>query len=308
MSPRSLVRVLVLVAIVASCSSSPPSALPAPSAPSPSSGSTLPLAELKIRLVEQLGPLWFCDPDIYPVARADEADLAKQRFGDVQADRDAFTAITTHTGLGTGPFTDEQKLWIYRYWKMLNAVVLDPAEVAGIYRFDYLNRPAQAAGQGRRNVGTIDADGVVTIEQQAAAGQPPCPICLARGTRIATPDGEVAIEHIRVGMQVWSIDEAGRQFVATVVLVGRRPVPASHHVVRLILDDGRVVRASPGHPLADGRLLGTLGAGDRVDGATVVSATLEPYAGGFTFDLLPYGPTGTYFADGIPLGSTLGGG
>ena len=74
-----------------------------------------------------------------------------------------------------------------------------------------------------------------------------------------------------------------------------------------MLDDGRVLHASPGHPLADGRHLGTLQAGDRVDGATVVSATLERYDGGSTFDLLPDGPTGVYIADGVPLGSTLTG-
>jgi hypothetical protein len=39
-----------------------------------------------------------------------------------------------------------------------------------------------------------------------------------------------------------------------------------------------------------------------------VSATLEPYDGGFTFDLLPDGPTGVYIADGVQLGSTLHGG
>lgn len=302
MSPRPLVRALVFVAIVAACASSQPSS--PPSTPGP----TLPIAELKIRLVEQLGPLWYCDPDLYPVARADEADLAKQRFGEVQADADAFAAITSHTGLGAGPFSDEQKLAIYRYWKQLKAIVLDPAEVAGIDRFDYLNRPAQGASEGRRTAGTIDAEGTVTIEQQAAAGEPNCPICLARGTRIATPDGEVKIEDIRVGTQVWSIDEAGRRFVARVVLVGRTPVPATHQVVRLVLDDGRVVRASPGHPLADGRPLGTIRAGDRVDDATVVSAILEAYDGGFTFDLLPDGTTRIYIADRVPLESTLRGG
>ena len=61
-----------------------------------------------------------------------------------------------------------------------------------------------------------------------------------------------------------------------------------------------MLQASPGHPLADGRLLGTIVAGDSVDGATVTSATLEPYDGGFTYDLLPDGPTGVYLADGIP--------
>ena len=104
-----------------------------------------------------------------------------------------------------------------------------------------------------------------------------------------------------------AIDSAGERFVATVLRVGRTPVPATHEVVRLILADGRVVRASPRHPLPDGRLLGDLRAGDDVDGALVTSAGLEPYDGGFTFDLLPSGPTGIYIADGVPLGSTLAG-
>jgi hypothetical protein len=72
-----------------------------------------------------------------------------------------------------------------------------------------------------------------------------------------------------------------------------------------VLADGRELFASPGHPLADGRALGAVTTGDQVDGATVVSATRVPYGYGRTFDLLPAGPTGTYWADGIALGSTL---
>jgi hypothetical protein len=81
--------------------------------------------------------------------------------------------------------------------------------------------------------------------------------------------------------------------------------PAGHEVVRLALADGRVVVVSPGHPTADGRTVGRLRTGDRYDGSVVASATLLPYAGARTYDLLPSGPTGTYFADGILLGSTL---
>jgi hypothetical protein len=51
--------------------------------------------------------------------------------------------------------------------------------------------------------------------------------------------------------------------------------------------------------------VGDLRSGDPVDGATVVSADLEAYDGGATFDLLPSGPTATYWANGILLASTL---
>jgi len=56
--------------------------------------------------------------------------------------------------------------------------------------------------------------------------------------------------------------------------------------------------------LADGRLLAAIQVGDEVDGARVLSATLEPYDGGSTIDLLPDSPTGACFSEGIPLSST----
>jgi hypothetical protein len=41
-----------------------------------------------------------------------------------------------------------------------------------------------------------------------------------------------------------------------------------------------------------------------MDGTWIASVRRIPYRG-FTYDLLPSGPTGRYFADGILLGSTL---
>lgn len=298
MSRSRLAAVLFILVVLASCSTSQP----AP--PAPSAGRALTTAELKLHLIDEFGPLWYCDPDLYPVARADEMAVAKENFPQAQADTDGFAAVTARLGISGSTFTDAQKLAIYQLWKQVRAITLDPA-ASGSYRFDYLNMPPPGAGAGRRSTGTIEDHGAVTIDQQVPATQPNCPICLARGTRIATLGGEVAIEDVRVGMHVWSIDAAGRRFVATVTRIGQTPVPPTHEVVRLVLDDGRVLHASPGHPLADGRLLGTLVAGDRVDGATVMSAILERYDVGFTFDLLPDGPTGIYLADGIPLGSTL---
>jgi hypothetical protein len=291
---------LLAIVVVAGCAAAAGS--PAPSA---TPGAPLTTAELRYRLIETFGPLWFCDPDFYPIAVQDEDKRAVERFGEVQADREAFAAILAHLDIPAGAdFDAEKKLAIYRAWKQLNAIFLEPGN-NGINRFDYRNMPAPGASEGRRTTGTIDQTGTITIEQQAPAGEPPCPICLARGTRISTPSGDVPVEDIRVGMRVWSIDEAGHRAVATVIRIGQTRVPASHQVARLALDDGRVLQASPGHPLADGRLLTTIRPGDEVDGATVLSAHIEAYAGGSTFDLLTDSPNGGYIADGIPLRSTL---
>jgi len=104
---------------------------------------------------------------------------------------------------------------------------------------------------------------------------------------------------------VWTTDLGGRRIMGVVLATGHMMAPIGHEVVRLTLADGRTVLASPAHPTADGRLVGGLRPGDRLDGSVVVGAALVPYADVATYDLLPSGPTGTYFANGVLLGSTL---
>ena len=87
--------------------------------------------------------------------------------------------------------------------------------------------------------------------------------------------------------------------------VGSIEVPAGHQMVHLVLADGRELLASPGHRTADGRQLGSLARGDSLDGSTITTWDLVPYGGDRTYDLLPGGPTGHYWANGILLSSTL---
>src|SRR5690242_10350507 len=93
-----IAKLIAVTALLAGCAGGPGGTFgptPAPTAPA---GGPLSQAELRYRLIDAFGPLWYCDPDIYPVARADEQQLALQRFGEVQADREAFTAILSHLG------------------------------------------------------------------------------------------------------------------------------------------------------------------------------------------------------------------
>ena len=75
-------------------------------------------------------------------------------------------------------------------------------------------------------------------------------------------------------------------------------------MVRLVLSDGRTVSVSPGHPTTDGRTVGELERGDHFDGAAVTSVERVPYTGS-TYDILPDSSSAAYWADGIPLRSTL---
>lgn len=280
----------------------PPAPTPAPTVtPSPAPGG-LTQAQLKYRLIDRFGRLLFCDPDYYPVARGDEQALAHQRLPDIEKDAPTFSAILAHLGIApAASYTSDQELAIYRDWKMLNALRLDPVSAG----FHFLAIFGSTPQQGSRVEGTIDQSGSISVASQTPSGPPPCPICLARGTRIATPSGDAAVESLAVGDLVWTIDTSGERVVAPLVAIGSTPVQPTHQVVHLVLSDGRTVDVSPGHPTADGRRVGDLAANDAFDGALVVSGDRVSYGGGATFDVLPAGATGAYFANGVPLGSTL---
>ena len=298
-------RLVLIVMLVAACS---PGASPGPTIlPGPSGGGTLSGAELRLHLIDQLGPRWYCDPDSYPIAVQDEMTRMRERWADLLADGEALPAIMAHEGLASvavANLTDDQRLAVYRVWKVLNSIQLDPL-ANGSYRFDYLAQPVAGAAEGTRTAGTITDPGDISIEQQAAAGQPPCPICLSLGTLIDAPGGPIAVEKLRLGDPIWTLDAAGRRIAGTVIALGSTHAPADHHVLRLRLADGRSVTASPGHPLLDGRRLGDLRVGDVVDSGQIVAIESLPYSSGETFDLIASGATGAYLAGGIPLGSTL---
>jgi hypothetical protein len=312
-APLAVLAMLLVACSVTPGTTASPSQSPAPietmrpSSGTPPPSATLGTAELRYRLVDALGPLWFCDPDQYPVAHEDEETLAAERFDEIRSDAQTFAAIVDHLGFTDATdatFDRDEQLAIYREWKMLNAIVLAPAG-SDLVRFDYLAQPEAGGATGTHSTGTIDAGGSVDVESEEAAQAPACPICLARGTRIDTPHGPVPVEDLAVGDIVWSLDSAGGRVSVPILRVGSMGAPESHRVIRLRLDDGREATASAPHPLADGRQIGDIRVGDVVDGATVVSRATLPYGGGRTFDLLPAGPTGSYWAGGVPLDSTL---
>jgi hypothetical protein len=75
--------------------------------------------------------------------------------------------------------------------------------------------------------------------------------------------------------------------------------------MEIILTNGVRLDVSALHPTADGRSFGQLRAGDRLDTLGVVRATSVPYPYSVTHDILPDSDTGTYFAGGALIGSTL---
>jgi hypothetical protein len=285
--------VSLAVVLMAACGASGPNAV----------GMPLTINALKFTVMDSVGTPVYCDPDFYPVARAgSEQASAAAQYPQIRAQADLYAAIVAHEQLPSGALNDTQKLTLYRAYKLLQALAL--TQNGNEYSFDFLARK-QSAGSIQRVKGKVRIDGVVTVMSTIPSGPPPCPICLAAGTLISTPSGDVRVTDLAPGMTVWTATRDSKRVAAKVLEIGSTPVPATHLMVSLRLADGRALLASPGHRTADGRQLGDLAVGQALDGSTISHWELVPYGGDRTYDLLPSGPTGSYWANGILLSSTL---
>jgi hypothetical protein len=273
--------------------------------PSPAPvGAPLTVPQLKFAVIDSAGLPVYCDPDFYPIARdGGEQANAIAKFPQIQADTELYSAIIDHEKLSATGVNDQEKLVIYRVYKNLNALTLTKA--GDSYAFSYRVRSTNGTASYALVAGSVRVDGVVTVTSSTPTGAPPCPICLAAATLISTPAGSVRVTDIKPGMLVWTSSVDGARVAEPVLEIGSTQVPAGHLMVHLILADGRELLASPGHRTADGRRLGSLARGDSLDGSTISRWELLPYAGDRTYDLLPAGPTGRYWANGILLSSTL---
>jgi hypothetical protein len=288
---------LAVVAVVA-CGS-------AAATPQPPVGTPLTVDQLKFAVLDTVGPPIYCDSDFYPLARAGgEQTSANAKYSEIRADAALYATIIAHEHLPSGELTDAQKLVLYRAWKLLRALTLTQGPDSG-YSFSYRIQATAGAASYLMVTGTVRVDGVVTVSSRTPTTAPNCPICLAATTLISTPNGEVRVTDVQPGMLVWTAGIGGTRIAAPVIAVASMEVPASHRMVHLVLADGRELVASPGHSTSDGRPLGSLASGDTLDGSLIVRWELVPYSGGRTYDLLPGGGTGTYWANGVLLSSTI---
>lgn len=302
-SGEATAGVSTAVAVTPRTGTPPPAPTGGPPTPVPTLPSGASPTVLKYVLLAYYPDFFYCDPDFYPVGRGDETQRAVELFPEIQADTEEFQAIIRHLGLSSSSaFSDEEKLLIYREHKKLAAI---PFERSGDgYQFQIEIQTSDRQGFLIR--GQIDGKGSIRVNSQQPSVAT-CPICLAAHTQIATPLGPKAVEELRAGDPIWTADAQGIRGSAVILQTVSVLAPTDHRLAHLILQDGRELWASPGHPSADGRRLGNLKPGDLLDGSTIKQIELVPYGEAVTYDVLPSGPTGTYWANGILIGSTLAG-
>ncbi len=264
------------------------------------------MATLKLDVLRALGGhLQYCDPDQFPIPQGTPVDAAKRRMPIIQQDAQTYRAILAFERLNPNRLKDQDLIRINDDYKQIQIIQLHPESSS--YRFVVAvgtnNPPGTTTVEA---AGTVDLSGHVQIaERHDVSGELMCPICLARNDMIATPGGDVPIQDMRIGMPIWTTDRRGRRIPGIVIRTGRIRALPGDEMVRLVLRDGRTILVSPGHPTPADGAVGDLRVGQAFEGTVVASVERIRYRGAETFDVLPSGPTGTYFANGVLLGSTL---
>jgi hypothetical protein len=127
--------------------------------------------ELKYHVLAAYPTLFYCDPDEYPVAVADQDKLAERRFPSLQANAEEFQAILAHNHLSGPDFTAAQKLTIYQAHKQLAAIRF--TLMGDQYQFQLQTK--DAGGQGQLVTGLIDGQGAMSAQQSQPA-MATCPV------------------------------------------------------------------------------------------------------------------------------------
>ncbi|MCZ7647813.1 MAG: Hint domain-containing protein [Planctomycetota bacterium] len=125
--------------------------------------------------------------------------------------------------------------------------------------------------------------------------------CLKEGTRVATPEGARAIQDLRTGDSVWSINAQGHREVAQVV---SSYVDGSSGFLHITLENGQWFNATPTHPIATSTgwsEAGELKPGDELatESGSVRVAGIHRRAHAVRVYDLTVEPNSNFFANGV---------
>lgn len=128
--------------------------------------------------------------------------------------------------------------------------------------------------------------------------------CLSSESKIKTIDGYREITKLETGDLIATVDKGDTLFHPILQI---NKVEVTKHTLSLVeFTNGIKITVSPEHPTADYKSsLSNLKAGDSLDGMIVSKVEKMKYEGSYTYDILPAGSTGSYWVNGVHMGSTL---
>lgn len=179
-------------------------------------------------------------------------------------------------------------------------MVFDTA--AGHFAWDFTYNVITRYPRGKRARIRVDASTgkILASEVDAKANFQKC---LPQDALIETPMGKRQVNLLKAGDPVFSMDERGRKIIMPLAKVNSVPAGKNHQMTRLDFENGARVMATPGHPMPWHRVVQNVVFSS--DSVRVTARQTVPYYGPATWDILPEGPTGYYFIDGIAVASTL---
>lgn len=145
-----------------------------------------------------------------------------------------------------------------------------------------------------------------TRDKKQFRGTPNTCRCLPSSTFISTPKGPVLISLLVKGDSVYSVNTRGEKIIVPLIAVNKTAVEPNHRMLNIELADGRKLQVTPDHPAAaDYFSLTQYETGTVLDKSTVTQKYFTELNDAFTYDILPGGDTGYYWANDILIGSTL---
>lgn len=260
--------------------------------------------DLRYHIVEHFGTVHVCGPIVQSIN-----DQARKIAAviEIQKDSAAYHLIIRHLGLQQAAnLTDQQKIAVYDEYQRLRAVHLEASGNEYRFRVRVIDNAHRIKGINLFQIeGRLNIQGRISVTMKQSLRADPCPRCLAQGTQIGTPAGLIAVEDLQPGMLVWTLSREGKQVAQPILRMAALPVPQQHMMLHLIFTDGRELWVSPGHPTVDGRTVEELRAHSAYGSGNIEHIEVTRYNGRSTYDLLPGGETGFYWANGVPLASTL---
>lgn len=130
--------------------------------------------------------------------------------------------------------------------------------------------------------------------------------CLPSSTQILTSKSSISIDQLKEKDSILTMNLKGKISTMPIKLINKVLVSHQHTMIILDLADGRKLQVTPEHPSAiPNKTIDEFEIGELFDGSKIINKLKIDYKEEYTYDILPEGETGFYWANGILIGSTL---